>query len=342
MNNDNKKKEKHDKKNDKASKNNEKLVKNKKVEKQKYLPEETSIKKIQQESASDVSKSLIDKSEASSINGIDKKKLKHIANKSANVSPNVSPLEKKRKKKSKHKPKISDVPNEHLMSDVKTNVLNGDEEQSAFSVKYHKDSKTRNDQVPDIGSHSAPIGEKVLENVEKKNKCLPSLEFNKDNIEDNELSSVESFQEIIQLLSIQLPQIIPHVLLARRGTVLPLLLIAIEHHPSIEVRDNLLTILFNLTKKPDEEMRSVIVKGFVEIVARQNARNNATIVEAEILPQLWQQIEHKHLERRILVAETCAWLLPYIPSDIRDSLVFSMLLQLVQQDRENQVRIKKR
>ena len=172
-----------------------------------------------------------------------------------------------------------------------------------------------------------------------KKKCLPSLEFNKDNIEDNELSSVESFEEIIQLLSIQLPQIIPHVLLARRGTVLPLLLIAIEHHPSIEVRDNLLTILFNLTKKPDEEMRSVIVKGFVEIVARQNARNNATIVEAEILPQLWQQIEHKHLERRILVAETCAWLLPNIPSDIRDSLVFSMLLQLVQQDRENQVRI---
>ena len=176
MNNDNKKKEKHDKKNDKASKNNEKLVKNKKVEKQKSLPEETSIKKIQQKSASDVSKSLIDKSEASSINGIDNKKLKHIANKSENVSP----LEKKRKKKSKHKPKISgDVPNEHLMSDVKTNVMNGDEEQSAFSVKFHKDSKKRNDQVPDMGSQSAPNREKVLENVEKKNKKSKKNKLNK-------------------------------------------------------------------------------------------------------------------------------------------------------------------
>ena len=61
------------------------------------------------------------------------------------------------------------------------------------------------------------------------------------------------------------------------------------------------------------------------------------MVEAEILPQLWQQIEHKHSERRILVAETCASLIPYIPTDIRDSLVFSMLQQLVLQDRENQV-----
>ena len=84
-------------------------------------------------------------------------------------------------------------------------------------------------------------------------------------------------------------------------------------------------------------MRSVIVKGFVEIVSRQTTGSNTTVVEAEILPQLWQQIEHKHLERRILVAETCAWLLPNIPSDIRDSLVFSMLQQLVMQDRENQV-----
>ena len=115
------------------------------------------------------------------------------------------------------------------------------------------------------------------------------------------------------------------------------LLMAVEHHSSPDVRDNLLTILFNLTKKPDEEMRLVIVKGFLEIVSRQNARNNTTIVEAEILPQLWQQIEHKHSERRILVAETCASLIPYIPTDIRDSLVFSMLQQLVLQDRENQV-----
>ena len=166
--------------------------------------------------------------------------------------------------------------------------------------------------------------------------CIPRSD-NSRNLEQSNSSYTETFEDIISLLAEQLPEIIPHVLLARRGTVLPLLLMAVEHHTSPDVRDNLLTILFNLTKKPDEEMRLVIVKGFLEIVSRQNARNNTTMVEAEILPQLWQQIEHKHSERRILVAETCASLIPYIPTDIRDSLVFSMLQQLVLQDRENQV-----
>ena len=166
--------------------------------------------------------------------------------------------------------------------------------------------------------------------------CIPCSD-NSRSLEQSNSSYTETFEDIISLLAEQLPEIIPHVLLARRGTVLPLLLIAVEHHTSPDVRDNLLTILFNLTKKPDEEMRLVIVKGFLEIVSRQNARNNTTMVEAEILPQLWQQIEHKHSERRILVAETCASLIPYIPTDIRDSLVFSMLQQLVLQDRENQV-----
>lgn len=166
--------------------------------------------------------------------------------------------------------------------------------------------------------------------------CIPRSDNSRVSEQSNS-SYTETFEDIISLLAEQLPEIIPHVLLARRGTVLPLLLMAVEHHPSPDVRDNLLTILFNLTKKPDEEMRLVIVKGFLEIVSRQNARNNTTMVEAEILPQLWQQIEHKHSERRILVAETCASLIPYIPTDIRDSLVFSMLQQLVLQDRENQV-----
>ena len=166
--------------------------------------------------------------------------------------------------------------------------------------------------------------------------CIPRSD-NSRSWDQSNSSYTETFEDIISLLAEQLPEIIPHVLLARRGTVLPLLLMAVEHHSSPDVRDNLLTILFNLTKKPDEEMRLVIVKGFLEIVSRQNARNNTTIVEAEILPQLWQQIEHKHSERRILVAETCASLIPYMPADIRDSLVFSMLQQLVLQDRENQV-----
>ena len=37
-----------------------------------------------------------------------------------------------------------------------------------------------------------------------------------------------------------------------------------------------------------------------------------SIVENEILPQCWEQISHKHVERRLLVAESCIALVPYV------------------------------
>ena len=36
-------------------------------------------------------------------------------------------------------------------------------------------------------------------------------------------------------------------------------------------------------------------------------------LEAELLPQCWEQITHKYHERRLLVAECCGALAPYIP-----------------------------
>ena len=36
-------------------------------------------------------------------------------------------------------------------------------------------------------------------------------------------------------------------------------------------------------------------------------------VETELLPQMWEQISHKYYERRLLVAEACGVLAPYIP-----------------------------
>lgn len=158
---------------------------------------------------------------------------------------------------------------------------------------------------------------------------------------NNHLTTSHEFDDVIELISTSLPEVIPHVLLARRGTVLPLMLTAIRHHRKSEERDKLLHLLFNLTKKPDEATREVIVKGFVEIasaVKTSDGGGGGRIIETELLPQLWQQIEHKYAERRVLVAQTCLALIPHIPAPIRDSLVFSMLLQLVEQDRELIVR----
>lgn len=37
-----------------------------------------------------------------------------------------------------------------------------------------------------------------------------------------------------------------------------------------------------------------------------------SLVENEVLPQCWEQLAHKYLERRLLVAESCVALIPYV------------------------------
>eukprot|EP00063_Salmo_salar_P062240 XP_014037075.1 PREDICTED: lisH domain and HEAT repeat-containing protein KIAA1468 homolog [Salmo salar] len=63
-----------------------------------------------------------------------------------------------------------------------------------------------------------------------------------------------------------------------------------------------------------------------------------TRVEAELLPQCWEQINHKYSERRLLVAEACGALAPYLPKEIRSSLVLSMLQQMLAEDKADMVR----
>ena len=126
----------------------------------------------------------------------------------------------------------------------------------------------------------------------------------------------------------------PNTLINKREELLPLFLTAIQKHPDTKVRDQLLHLLFNLTKKPDSDQRKVILRGFKKM-ARTLGHEK---VETELLPQLWEQLDHKHPERRLLVAETCAVLLPYIPNALISSLVFSMLQQLVLEDKDLEVR----
>ena len=50
------------------------------------------------------------------------------------------------------------------------------------------------------------------------------------------------------------------------------------------------------------------------------------------------QLTHKYVERRILIAETCSVLLPKVPASLRNSLVYSILNQLISDDRDVQVK----
>ncbi|XP_051737863.1 RAB11-binding protein RELCH homolog isoform X4 [Ctenopharyngodon idella] len=144
----------------------------------------------------------------------------------------------------------------------------------------------------------------------------------------------DSEQSVMLMLGRCLPHIVPNVLLAKREELIPLILCTACLHPEPKERDQLLHILFNLIKRPDDEQRQMILTGCVAFARHVGP----TRVEAELLPQCWEQINHKYPERRLLVAEACGALGPYLPKEIRSSLVLSMLQQMLAEDKADMVR----
>ncbi|XP_048121780.1 RAB11-binding protein RELCH homolog isoform X3 [Alosa alosa] len=151
----------------------------------------------------------------------------------------------------------------------------------------------------------------------------------------SEVSRIADSEESVMLmLGRCLPHIVPNVLLAKREELIPLILCTACLHPEPKERDQLLHILFNLIKRPDDEQRQMILTGCVAFARHVGP----TRVEAELLPQCWEQINHKYPERRLLVAEACGALAPYLPKEIRSSLVLSMLQQMLAEDKADLVR----
>ncbi|XP_043850324.1 RAB11-binding protein RELCH isoform X1 [Dromiciops gliroides] len=144
----------------------------------------------------------------------------------------------------------------------------------------------------------------------------------------------DSEKNVMLMLGRCLPHIVPNVLLAKREELIPLILCTACLHPEPKERDQLLHILFNLIKRPDDEQRQMILTGCVAFARHVGP----TRVEAELLPQCWEQINHKYPERRLLVAESCGALAPYLPKEIRSSLVLSMLQQMLMEDKADLVR----
>ena len=137
--------------------------------------------------------------------------------------------------------------------------------------------------------------------------------------------------EIVPLLARCLPHIVPSVLLAAREELIPLIVSAAALHADSKTRDNLLNLLFNLIKRPEVEQRQMILLGCVAFARHAGASR----VESELLPQCWEQLAHRHVERRLLVAEACGALAPHIPPELRGSLLLSMLQQMLEDSIED-------
>ncbi|BBM96804.1 hypothetical protein Mp_1g00840 [Marchantia polymorpha subsp. ruderalis] len=150
---------------------------------------------------------------------------------------------------------------------------------------------------------------------------LSSHETRRDSVD-------EKHETTVQVLADTLPKIVPYVLINHREELLPLIMCAIERHPEHTVRDSLTHTLFNLIKRPDEQQRRVIMDACVSL-----ARNVGDIrSETELLPQCWEQINHKYEERRILVAQSCGELGQFVRAETRPSLILSIIQQLIEDE----------
>ncbi|XP_071451362.1 RAB11-binding protein RELCH homolog [Hetaerina americana] len=141
-------------------------------------------------------------------------------------------------------------------------------------------------------------------------------------------------QRVAQLLARSLPRIVPNVVLTQREELIPLMICTVWLHPDPLERNRLLSLLFNLKKRPTSEERQTILAGIVAIAKC----SGLSLVEGEILPQCWEQIGHRHMERRLLVAESCSALAPYVSATVRNSLMLSMLQQMLLEETEEEVR----
>ncbi|XP_068641158.1 uncharacterized protein [Aristolochia californica] len=166
-------------------------------------------------------------------------------------------------------------------------------------------------------------------NADTSDSMLPMkdrVEVTKPESSRMEASSEKMGLEAIQILSDALPKIVPYVLINHREELLPLIMCAIELHPDSDTRDSLTHTLFNLIKRPDEQQRRIIMDACVTL-----ARNVGEMrTESELLPQCWEQINHMYEERRMLVAQSCGELAEFVRPEIRDSLILSIVQQLVE------------
>lgn len=138
--------------------------------------------------------------------------------------------------------------------------------------------------------------------------------------------SMEVDGAAVLIIAESLPKIVPNVLIQHREELLPLFICVIERHPDINTRDDLTNGLFNLIKKPNEEQRRIIMDACVTLAAKIGVDKT----ESELLPQCWEQINHKFHERRLLVAQSCGELAEFVRPSIRSSLIFSILCQLTE------------
>ncbi|KAM2061986.1 hypothetical protein ACFX1T_046982 [Malus domestica] len=209
--------------------------------------------------------------------------------------------------------------------DVESRVVEKEEDQSLAAQTFHD-----NTVKPKEVSHEVSVGvlsdSSTLVNGDSVSRQNGEPSSGSSLHLTSEKLSPEDGLETIQILADALPKIVPYVLINHREELLPLIMCAIERHPDSSTRDSLTHTLFNLIKRPDEQQRRIIMDACVTLAKDVGEMRT----ETELLPQCWEQINHMYEERRLLVAQSCGELAEFVRPEIRDSLILSIVQQLIE------------
>ncbi|XWS30754.1 hypothetical protein CRYUN_Cryun23aG0016100 [Craigia yunnanensis] len=196
----------------------------------------------------------------------------------------------------------------------------------SFDNSTHKPEESFPESVMNPSSSTDGFPDGVLSQQEEKTQSEEGgLHLKSENLGSGPAPENKGLGTI-QILADALPKIVPYVLINHREELLPLIMCAIERHPDNGTRDSLTHTLFNLIKRPDEQQRRIIMDACVSLA--KNVGEMRT--ETELLPQCWEQINHMYEERRLLVAQSCGELAEFVRPEIRDSLILSIVQQLIE------------
>ncbi|XP_059468785.1 RAB11-binding protein RELCH homolog isoform X2 [Neocloeon triangulifer] len=170
--------------------------------------------------------------------------------------------------------------------------------------------------------------EEIAEDVSRE---LPPL-FKRSLTRLLQISASSTPVESRSLMSL-LVETLPLVTSAKKEDSIPLIVSAAQSSSSAEEISSLITMLFNLRKRPQELERMAVVEGVKRLAM------TGDLLADHILPQTWELAGHKSVERRLLAAEICLAVAPLTPSHLRQAMLLPMLQQLLLEASEPEVRI---
>lgn len=163
---------------------------------------------------------------------------------------------------------------------------------------------------------------------------LPEQHLKNESLMFDLVQAIRNNSKLVNLLAKYLHHIVPNVIISKRIDLIPLITCTIRVCDDTSEQERLLSLLFNLIKRPNEEQRRMILSGLTVILQVSPQHQSSTL----LLPNLWDHVDDKFPERRILLAESCATLAHYVRPAMRTNLILSILIQLLR-DKNAAVRL---